>query len=145
MMFIVCSARCIIQILLNDRTQWFCLRDHGHAPASRERIVKSESKEKVHRKEQWVPQSQTVSNPRHEEKEKKDKNEHVQNKRTNAREAYWPAPSSQIEVIIMLKGMKHENNEQGKTIKHEAPRSINHKATQNKDNIGTTAIERSLA
>ena len=38
----------------------------------------------------------------------------------------------------MLKGMKkHEDKEQGKT-KHEAPRNINHKATQNKNNTGTT-------
>ena len=32
---------------------------------------------------------------------------------------------------------KHEDKEQGKT-KHEAPRSINHKATQNKNNTWTT-------
>ena len=45
----------------------------------------------------------------------------------------------------MLKGMKkHEGKEQGKTLKHEAPRSINHKATQNK-NTGTTALERPVA
>ena len=44
----------------------------------------------------------------------------------------------------MLKGMvKHEDKEHKKTLKHEAPRSINHKATQNKNNIGTTAFERS--
>ena len=45
----------------------------------------------------------------------------------------------------MLKGMKkHEDKEQGKTLKHEAPRSINHKDTQQK-NTGTTAFERSVA
>ena len=39
----------------------------------------------------------------------------------------------------MLKGLKkHEDKEQGKT-KHEAPRSINNKTTQNKNNTGTTA------
>ena len=44
----------------------------------------------------------------------------------------------------MLKGLKkHEDKEQGKT-KHEASRSINHKATQNKNNTGTTALERCL-
>ena len=33
----------------------------------------------------------------------------------------------------MLKGMtKHEDKGHGKTLKHEAPRSINYKATQNK-------------
>ena len=44
----------------------------------------------------------------------------------------------------MLKGQKkHINKEQGKT-KHDAPRSVNYKATQNKKNIGTTALERSV-
>ena len=46
----------------------------------------------------------------------------------------------------MLKGMKqHEDKEQGKTLKHEAPGSINHKATQQKNNTGTIAFERSVA
>ena len=49
-------------------------------------------------------------------------------------------PSILSEVITMLKGTKkHEDKEQCKTIKHEAIRSINHKATQNENNIGTTA------
>ena len=44
----------------------------------------------------------------------------------------------------MLKWQKkHINKEQGKT-KHEAPRSVNYAATQNKNNIGTTALERSV-
>ena len=44
----------------------------------------------------------------------------------------------------MLKGQKkHIDKEQGK-IKHEAPRSVNYRATQNKNNIGTTAFERSV-
>ena len=44
----------------------------------------------------------------------------------------------------MLKGQKkHLDKEQGKT-KHEAPRSVNYTATQNKDNIGTTALEQSV-
>ena len=42
------------------------------------------------------------------------------------------------------KELKHENKEQGRT-KHEAPRSINHKATQKKNNTGTTVLERSVA
>ena len=46
----------------------------------------------------------------------------------------------------MLKEMaKHEDKEHGKTLKHEAPRSINHKATQNKNKTGTTALERPVA
>ena len=44
----------------------------------------------------------------------------------------------------MLKEQKkHIDKEQVKT-KHEAPRSVNYRATQNKNNIGTTALERSV-
>ena len=44
----------------------------------------------------------------------------------------------------MLKGQKkHIDKEQGKT-KHEAPRSVNYRATQNKNNTGTTALVRSV-
>ena len=69
----------------------------------------------------------------------------MQNKQTNAREAHRPAPSSPSEVNTMLKGLKrHEDKEQGKT-KHEAPRSINHNATQNNNNTETSALERSVA
>ena len=40
----------------------------------------------------------------------------------------------------MLKGQKkHTDKEQGKT-EHKAPRSVNYRATQNKNNIGTTAL-----
>ena len=54
--------------------------------------------------------------------------------------------SSPSEEITMLKGKtKYEDKELEKTLKHEVPRSINHKATQNKNNIGTSALERSVA
>ena len=44
----------------------------------------------------------------------------------------------------MLKGQKkHIDKEQGKT-KHEAPRGVNYRATQTKNSIGTTALERSV-
>ena len=44
----------------------------------------------------------------------------------------------------MLKGQKkHIDKELGKT-KHEAPRSVNYRGTQNKNNLGTTALERSV-
>ena len=44
----------------------------------------------------------------------------------------------------MLKGQKkHIDKEQGKT-KHEAPRSVNYRATQNKNNSETTALDRSV-
>ena len=43
----------------------------------------------------------------------------------------------------MLKEQKkHIDKKQGKT-KHETPRSENYRATENKNNIGTTALERS--
>ena len=91
-----------------------------------------------------MPQSQTAAIPRHQMEEKKD-NLHVQNKQTNAREAHRPAPSSPSEVITVLKRVKkHGDKEQGKILKHEAPCSINHKTTQNKNNTGTTALERSV-
>ena len=45
----------------------------------------------------------------------------------------------------MLKGMKkHEDKKHGKNLKDEALRSINHKATQNKINTRTIALERSV-
>ena len=44
----------------------------------------------------------------------------------------------------MLNGQKkHIDKEQGKT-KHEAPRSVNYRATHNKNNIVTTALERTV-
>ena len=73
-------------------------------------------------------------------KRKRTKTNTYKTKQPNAREAHRPAPSSQSEVITMLKGMtKHEHR---KTLKHEAPRSIDHKATENKKNTGSTAFER---
>ena len=57
---------------------------------------------KVNRKVQGMPQSQTVANPWHQEEEKKDKNIHAQNKQTNVWEAQRPAPSSPSKVIRML-------------------------------------------
>ena len=52
-------------------------------------------------------------------------------------------PPSQVNA--MPKRLKiHENKEQGKT-KHEAPRSISHKATQNKNNTEITALAQSVA
>ena len=41
--------------------------------------------------------------------------------------------------------MLNEDKEHGKTLKHEVPHSINHKATQNKRKTGTNALERSVA
>ena len=61
--------------------------------------------EKVDRKVQDMPQSQTAANLRHQKEEKKDKNIDAQNKQTNVWEAQRPAPSSPSEVIRMLKQM----------------------------------------
>ena len=101
--------------------------------------------EKYIRKVQGVSQSQAAANSRHQEKEKKDTNQRVQNKQTNLREAHRPGLSSPSEVITTLKGLgkKHENKEQGKT-QHETPRSKNHKATHSKNNTRTTALEGSV-
>ena len=44
----------------------------------------------------------------------------------------------------MLNGQKkHTDTQHGKT-KHEASRNVNYRAAQNKNNIGTTALERSV-
>ena len=44
----------------------------------------------------------------------------------------------------MIKGQKkHIDKEHGKT-KHEAPRCVNYRPTKNKNNIETTALERSV-
>ena len=71
----------------------------------------------------------------------------MQNKQTNAREAYGPVLSSSSEVIIIFNAkldrkIKHYNEEeQGKT-QYETPRSTNDKATQNKNYTRTVALER---
>ena len=44
---------------------------------------------------------------------------------------------------MLKRQKKHIDKEQGKT-KHEATRSVNYRATQNKNNIGTIALERSV-
>ena len=41
---------------------------------------------------------------------------------------------------MLIGQKKHIDKQQDKT-KHEAPLSVNHRATQNKNNIGTTALE----
>ena len=52
----------------------------------------------------------------------------------NTHKDQLPLPQARIK---MLKGQKkHIDKEQGKT-KHEAPRSVNYRATQNKNNIGS--------
>ena len=52
-------------------------------------------------------------------------------------------PLPQAKLVKMVKGQKKHIKEQDKT-KHEAPHRVNYRATQNKNNIGTTALERSV-
>ena len=44
----------------------------------------------------------------------------------------------------MLKGQKKHIDKEHGNIKHEAPCSVNYRATQNKNNVETTALERSV-
>ena len=60
-----------------------------------------------------MPQSQTTTNPRHQEEEMKDKNIHAQNKQTNVRETQIPALSSPSEVIRMLNGETRTKSTRG--------------------------------
>ena len=108
----------------------------------------------VNRKVQGVPQAQPQPTPWHQEEKENEKKKKKKKKRIDTRTKQTnkctrntrPAPSSPSEVITMLKGMtKYEDKEHGKTLKHETPRSINHKATKNKNNTETTALERSVA
>ena len=57
--------------------------------------------------------------------------------------AQRPAPSSPSKIKMLKEEKKHIDKEQGKT-KPEAPRSVNFRPTQNKNIIGTTALERSV-
>ena len=63
-------------------------------------VNKSNWNEKsVNRKVKGVPQSQAAAKPRHHEEEKKDKNQRVKNKQTNAQEVHRPTLCSPNEVI----------------------------------------------
>ena len=100
----------------------------------------------VNRKVQGVSQSQTAANSDTKRKRKRTKLT-CANQTINAREARTCNQSLFPERgdHSAKKNEKHEDKEQGKTLKHEAPRSINHKTTQNKTNTWTTALERSVA
>ena len=90
-----------------------------------------------------MPQSQTPANPRHQEEEKRDENIHAQNKQTNVREAQRPAPK-RGDQNAKTNG-RNEDKEHQKTLKHYAPRGINHKLHRIMNNNGTTALELSVA
>ena len=87
--------------------------------------------EKVNRKVLGVPHSQATANPWYPEEEKK-KLMRVKEKQTNVREAHRPA--------LFLKRGDHNAKQNKKSM--AGPRSKNHKATQNKNNTKTTALER---
>ena len=100
----------------------------------------------VNRKVQGVSQSQTAANPQHQQKRKMTKTNTYKAIKQMHEKHTDHLPLSPSEVITMQKRIKkHEDREHGKTLKNEAPRSINHKATQNKSNTGTIALERSVA
>ena len=86
----------------------------------------------------------------HQKKKKKKKKRKRKKDKVNAckiqyTDAHRPAPSFPSQVITVLKGLKkHEDKEPRKT-KHDAPRNIYHKAAQNENNTGTTALERAVA
>ena len=47
-------------------------------------------------------------------------------------------------MIKMIQGQKKQTDKEQDKTKHEASRSVNYRATQNKNNNGTIALERSL-
>ena len=65
------------------------------------------------------------------------------NKRTTSTKTSPPPRFPSKETKTPKRQKKHIDKEQGKT-KHEAPSSVNYRATQNKNNIGSTALERSV-
>ena len=94
------------------------------------------------RKVQGVPQSQTAALPRPQEEEETDKSKQEQIERTK---------STKISSLFPKRGNRNTKRTEkyknkmthGKTY-NKSPRRINHKATKNKTNTGTTALERSV-
>ena len=88
-----------------------------------------------------MPQSQVAANPRQQEEEKK------WQKLTRIKQTNKCTRNTQASSFFTKRGdhdakkkEEKEDKEHGKTLKHEASRSINHKVTQNKSNTGTTAF-----
>ena len=78
-----------------------------------------------------MPQSQTAASPRHKEEEKKDKTYmHKTNKQMDEKHKDQP-PLPQARWSECLDKRRNEDKEHEKTLKHQAPRGINHKATKN--------------
>ena len=97
---------------------------------------------KVNRNVQDEPQAEVAANPWHQEEEKKWQinmcrltNKCMISTKTSS---LFPKQGDQI-----AKRTEETDKEQGMT-KHEAPRSVNYRATQNENNIETTALERSV-
>ena len=94
---------------------------------------------KINRTVQEEPQAEVAANPWHQQEEKKwHRLTCVANKQMHDKHKdQLPLPKANDQ------NAKRSRKEQGKT-KHEAPCSVNYRATQNKNNIGTTALERSV-
>ena len=105
--------------------------------------TKQQRVNKGKRKVQEVPQSQTAALPRtQEERKPTNPNKRKLNKRTK---------STKISSLFPKWGNrntkrteKHKNKMTHGTTHNKSPRRINHKATNNKTNTGTTALERSV-
>ena len=67
--------------------------------ASVEKQFRNRLWKQVKRKIQGVPQSQVAANPRHQEEEERDINQHAQNKQTHEKHTYQ-------QEIAILKGLK---------------------------------------
>ena len=109
-----------------------------------EKKDKTNTYKKLNRKVQEEPQTEAAANPRHQKEEKKWLRltcAQQRNKCTISTKTSFPFPKQGDQNAKRTE--KHIDKEQGKT-KHEAPRSVNYRATQNKNNIGTTALERSV-
>ena len=94
---------------------------------------------KIKRKVQEEPQSESGANPRHQRKKKMTQiNLCIANKQMHDKlKDQLPLP--QARWSNAKRSEKQIDKEQDKT-KHEAPRSVNYRATQNKNNIGTIAL-----
>ena len=75
-------------------------------------------------KVQGVPQSQATANPWHQEEENKDRKWHMQDKQTNAREAYRQALSSSSEMITMLTRTEKKHTHKNKPSLDEAKNNL---------------------
>ena len=93
---------------------------------------------KVNRKVQKEPQAEVAANPRRKRKSDTDLVCIAKNKCTISTKtsSLFPKQGDQ--------NAKRTDRQRAEQDQREAPRSVNYRATQNKNNIGTTALERSV-